>query len=72
MGGKRRRGPKLDSVCENRTYVHKKDSNCDKYCGKIKRLRKKKKKNIQERIATFDSVSRKGLSKVTFELIPKE
>ena len=78
MWGKRTGCPKLGSVCKNRTYVHKKDSNCDKYCGKIKRLWKnkkamqKKKKFIQERVAIFDSVSRKGLSKVTFELIPEE
>lgn len=70
MWGKRRGCPKLGSVCENRTYVHKKDSNCDKYCGKIKRPCKKK--TIQERVAICDSVSRKGLSKVTFELIPEE
>ena len=35
-------------------------------------MQKKKKKIIQEMIATFDSVSRKGISKVTFEPIPKE
>ena len=72
MWGKRSGCPKLGFVCKNRTYVHKKDSNCDKYCGKIKRLCKKKKKFIQERVAVFDSVSRKSLSKVTFELIPEK